>query len=89
MKRRERVTRNILQREPNCRPCAALGIEVPAVAVTPVVEIKQGGTWAKRNLQPVCHRHAGADNSKSPALARILRRKLRQRQIEQGIHDER
>lgn len=82
MKRAERVRRNILRAEPNCRLCASLGREERAEAVRPIVPVKQGGTWAKRNLQPVCRRHAGIDNSKNPALARILRRKLRQREAE-------
>lgn len=77
----DRIRGAVLRAEPFCRRCAATGADVPAVAVAPIVPIDQGGKMARRNFQPVCARHATI-STRAPALARILNRRLRQKEAE-------
>lgn len=84
MSKRDKVRRAILRAEPHCRICARGGEEVPAVTVAPIVAIEQGGRRSRDNLQPVCARH-GQPAQRAPALARIVRRRLRMEAARRGI----
>jgi hypothetical protein len=81
----DRVRAVVLRTEPHCRVCAHAGQEVRAVTIAPIVPLDMGGRMARRNLQPVCARHI-APLAKAPALARILRRRLRQKAAEARDH---
>lgn len=83
----DRVRAAVLRAEPNCRVCSRAGHEVRAVTIAPIVPIEMGGTTTRRNLQPVCARHV-RPLVKAPALARILRRRLRQKAAEARVHRE-
>lgn len=84
MSKANRIQRAVLKAEPACRLCAQRGAAVPATTARPIVAIDQGGALVRSNFQPLCDRHAGMDLKLNPALARILRRKLRQRLVEAG-----
>ena len=84
MSKADKVRRAVLRAEPHCRICAREGLSVAALTVVPIVALDQGGRALRSNLQPVCARH-GAPEKRSPALARILRRRLRMEAVQRGI----
>lgn len=76
----DRVRAAVLRAEPNCRVCSRAGHQVSAVTIALIVPIEMGGTATRRNLQPVCARHV-APLAKSPALVRVMRKRLRERKM--------
>ncbi len=54
----------VLRAEPLCRMCAEIGRTSPATVVDHIKPIRDGGTNAWDNLQPLCKRcHDGAKQS--------------------------
>lgn len=59
-RRWQRVRANQLNREPTCRMCRELGMNIarPAVDVDHIKPISRGGdAWNPANLQSLCHQH--------------------------------
>lgn len=77
----DRIRAVLIASEPECRLCARSGAHVPAVTVGMIIPRVQGGRIERANLQPVCARHVTAEATKSPALVRIMRKRLRERKM--------
>lgn len=76
----DRVRAAVLRAEPHCRICARAGQDVQAVTIAPILPLDMGGRMVRGNLQPVCARHV-APLAKSPALVRVMRKRLRERKM--------
>jgi 5-methylcytosine-specific restriction protein A len=50
-----RLRSAILDTEPLCRPCSAMGRVTVATEVDHVLPRSEGGTDDQANLQPICH----------------------------------
>lgn len=59
------IRKSVLQMEPLCRLCLAAGRTTAACVVDHIVPLKDGGTHAESNLQPMCKRCH--DSIKTPA----------------------
>lgn len=62
-RRRDRV----LQREPLCRMCKAIGKVSEAVEVDHIIPLVMGGSNDDANLQPLCHKHHAEKTAKENA----------------------